>query len=331
MIRRRMPIRLVIPILGALLLLALPNATASTRSGGELIAFERWVGDGDPDEEIWVMEPDGTHQRKLTDGNNLLWSPNGRTIAFRAESGRLSTIDADGTALRTLTLEGIDGRPSWSPDGKQLAYSVFHKGLFVVPASGGTPRQITHGKDGDPDWSPNGRKIVFDRYFFRPDENGDAIFVVNADGSGLHQLTSELGQRLPVWSPGGKKIAYLGWDEAAQVDGLRIMDADGSNRTLVVPNARDHEWSPRGGRVVFSMGYAIHTVRPDGRRHKRLARGRSHGPSWSADGRSIVFRRETKKQWDVYVMTASGKNVTNLTHTPKPFFEDVPAWSPAGG
>jgi TolB protein len=309
---------------------ALPSATASPAQADQpLIAYERWVGDGSPDYEIWLMESDGSRQRKLTDGCCFDWSPDGRSIAFAGENGRhLSTINVDGTGLRRLA-GFVDGAPSWSPDGARLSYAG-KDGLFVVAAAAGTPARITHGKDDSPDWSPNGRKIVFERYMFRPNENGQTIFVVNADGSGVRQLTMELGQREPTWSPGGKKIAYLGWDDAAYEDGLYVMNADGPEQDVIArPGGGDHDWSPGGGRIVFVEKGAIHTIRPDGRRHKRIARGRNHEPQWSPDGSSIVFGHVSRNKYEIYVMSAAGKNVSNLTNTPRPVLEASPAWSPA--
>ena len=319
------------PLIAAISLVgAFPSAAASPAQADEqLIAYERWVGDGSPDYEIWVMETDGSRQRKLASGCCFAWSPNGRAIAFITDDGSLSTIKVDGTDQRTLVLGGADRTtPTWSPDGKRIAYDGT-RGLFVVAALGGDSIRLTQGVDLSPDWSPNGRKIVFERFIFRPDENGNAIFVVNADGSGVRELTPTLGQREPVWSPGGKKIAYLGWDDDANQDGLYLMNADGSGRTLVVrPGGGDHDWSPGGGRIVFLSRDAIHTIRPDGRRHKRIVRGHNREPRWSPDGRSIVYRHTSRNHYEIYAVDAMGKNVTNLTNTPRPVLEDSPAWSP---
>jgi Tol biopolymer transport system component len=324
-------------IAGIAMVSALSSAVASpSQTGGQLIAYERWVGDGSPDAEIWVMEPDGSRQRKLADGCCPVWSPDG-VIAFRTPKG-LSTINPDGTGLRMLTTGTTRRRPpAWSPDGNRIVY-VTLEGLFVIAARGGDPTQLTRGFDDVPDWSPNGRKIVFERYLVRPNGSGDAIFVVNADGSGVRQLTDS-GQHTPVWSPGGKKIAYWGWESDFE-QGVYVMNADGSEQTLVGRTPEGVEggeggekaaWSPTGGRIVFISDGEIHTVRPDGRRHKRIARGRDHEPQWSPDGSSIVFRGRgrAKNQYDIWVMSASGKNPTNLTNTPKPVLETSPAWSPA--
>ena len=318
-------------VIGAIAMVGgFPSASASPAQV-QLIAYERWVGDGSPDYEIWLMQPDGSRQRKLADGCCFDWSPDGRAIAFVTDDGSLSTINVDGTDMRRLVDGGADRTtPAWSPDGKRIAYDGT-KGLFAVSARGGDSTRLTQGVDRSPDWSPNGRKIVFERFIFRPNENGEAIFVVNADGSGVHALTRP-GKREPIWSPGGKKIAYLGWDDDANQDGLYLMNPDGSGGTLLVrPGDGDHDWSPGGGRIVFLSDDAIHTIRPDGRRHKRIVRGHNREPRWSPDGRRIVYRHRSRNHYEIYVVDASGKNVTNLTNTARPVLEDSPAWSPARG
>ena len=315
--------KLLISMVATALVGALPSAVASPSQGGhELIAFERWVGDGSPDAEVWVMELDGSHQRKLADGCCFAWSPDGRKLAFYSENA-IHTINTDGTNLRTVTL---GSSADWSPDGQRIVVDG-GDGLDVVSADG-ERTQLTRGSDRNPRWSPNGRWIVFERSLAR----GKDIFVVSTDGSGERRLTRGLGNELPAWSPGGRKIAYLAFSGGDYR--VVVMNADGSS-PLVLPNTAPSgeerpAWSPTGSRILYARWRGpIHAIRPDGRGHRILARGRNEAPGWSSDGRRVVFRRESKNQWDLHVMTASGKNVTNLTNTPRPLFEDVPAWSPA--
>jgi len=75
----------------------------------------------------------------------------------------------------------------------------------------------------------------------------DGVYVVNADGSGLRRLAPG-GQ--PVWSPDGRRIAYVTWNGEA---GLRIevMNADGSDKHVLARKAEKPSWSPDGSRIVF--------------------------------------------------------------------------------
>ncbi len=88
-------------------------------------------------------------------------------------------------------------------------------------------------------------------------------------------------------------------------------------------------WSPTGAGIVFASGSkfrrarTIHTIRPDGRRHRNLGQGTQ--PNWRADGRSIVFIRASGAQSDIYVMTASGRNPNELHRTVAWYVERLPA------
>ncbi|HYC54582.1 MAG TPA: Tol-Pal system beta propeller repeat protein TolB, partial [Candidatus Binatia bacterium] len=91
--------------------------------------------------------------------------------------------------------------PVWSPDGRNIAYAGrvgrdFH--IFVVPASGGTPRQVTFlGSNEDPSWSPDSRFIAFSR----ESRNRKKLWLVDVTGHWEHELTTGSGDdSSPSWS-----------------------------------------------------------------------------------------------------------------------------------
>jgi Tol biopolymer transport system component len=122
--------------------------TAQSRDG--LIAFGSSLSTGPRNEDIYVMNPDGTGERRLTDqpGHDSFpaWSPDGQRIAFasrRAVDGKVNTdiyvMDAYGSAVKRLThTSAYDWDPAWSPDGGQLAYKSFppREGAPGAPAQG---------------------------------------------------------------------------------------------------------------------------------------------------------------------------------------------------
>ena len=158
---------------------------------------------------IYVMEADGGEPFRLT-GDDVLsgdpaWSPDGDRIAFVAVSpwdpgspeppGRpqVYVMDADGGSVRRLTSFGHGPRDLvWSPDGASLAFATISSDIFVMDADGGSPRRIVTSlvaadgsfENADPAWSPDGRRLLFTR----SGENGNAVWVVDADGSGEREL-----------------------------------------------------------------------------------------------------------------------------------------------
>jgi TolB protein len=178
-----------------------------------------------------------------------MWSPDGTKIAFTSDrdgDAAIFVMNADGTGIQQLTNnDSTDSDPMWSPDGTKIAFAR-GKGIFVMNADGTGIQQLTdprrpksHDRDYDPVWSPDGTKMAFkglrDSTFGPWGPYGDTqIFVMNADGTGIQQLTdNEYSNDDPVWSPDGTKIAFNG-----RPDGhleMFVMNADGSNVIALGP------------------------------------------------------------------------------------------------
>jgi Tol biopolymer transport system component len=172
---------------------------------------------------VYVISADGTGARLLVQGGSQpAWSPDGRRIAFTRfqteDLGAIYVINVDGSGLRRLTNSRRDlGFPSWSPDGRQIAASGGRPEGIYVMAADGTGLHLVGANGFDPAWSPDGRRIAFTRYAVQPSScptSGlgtplpcpsppplDRLFVMNADGSGLHELPVGLTQPLccPSW------------------------------------------------------------------------------------------------------------------------------------
>ncbi len=155
-------------------------------------------------------------------------SPQGDAIAFASDRGGAFEIYVRGlggdAVEAALTRDGGQSvQPAWSPDGKTIAFhSLRHGGIWLVPARGGTPKQIAiHG--ARPSWSPDGTRIAY-----QTDEHGDVapngysaqagstIWLVNADGSNAAPLTASRnpvgGHASPSWSHDGRFIAFSMFD-----------------------------------------------------------------------------------------------------------------------
>jgi Tol biopolymer transport system component len=194
---------------------------------GARIAFR---SDRDGDEEIYVMNADGSNPVRLTsqpgEDRNPAWSPDGSRIAFETWSTRdtqskIAVMNADGTAVTVTNQDG--SAPSWSPDGQRI---VFASGpIYLMNADGTGVTRLTNPwntgipgaaieYDTNPTWSPDGTSIVYARSSCW-DGCTHQIMRVGADGSGEASLTGTGGyegtsEGEPVWSPEGKKIAFAG-------------------------------------------------------------------------------------------------------------------------
>jgi Tol biopolymer transport system component len=176
---------------------------------GRKIAFTRFIRPSFQGSKTWVISADGTQQRLLTDGGGPVWSPDGRKIAFtstRDGNPELYVMNVDGTAQRRLTWDAAgDQQPAWSPDGRTIAFERAGKGqasIYVVSPDGSGLRRLTE-RGGGPVWSPDGKQISF-----RSVRDGDfEVYLMNANGSEQRNLSQNpLGdEQLPAWSPGQMK------------------------------------------------------------------------------------------------------------------------------
>ena len=233
-----------------------------------------------------------------------------------------------------------------NPDGSEVT-QITHNPFTSPNPGGGTYRH----QDGGPSWSPDGQKITFSRA--QAADRSD-IYVVNADGSGLTQLTSTSDMEGgPIWSPDGTKIAYTAITITPPGNtgpGVFVMDADGTDQHQVTARGYSaSEWSPNGDRIAVTVRggqsshhYEIHTIRPDGTGETAVtgsapgAPFNNSGASWSPDASRFAFSRAEIPQPccsyypDIFVMNANGSGMTNLT--PDTFDRDDfdATWSPDG-
>jgi Tol biopolymer transport system component len=192
---------------------------------GTRIAFRR-ERSGEP--EIWIMNADGTQQRRLTDGLSPAWSPDGSLVAFAGPSGSsgiITVIRPDGTRRRTLPHTEGGEYPSWSPDGKRIAFNenlTGHHVMHIVDLDGSRLVDLSKvGEGWQVDWSPDGRSILFVSGRDQTAQGYDDVYVMRSDGSGVRRLTHQRAYT-PAWSPDGKHIVF-------SAPGLFVMKPDGTS------------------------------------------------------------------------------------------------------
>lgn len=182
---------------------------------GERIVFTRQFLLENDRNEIWSMNPDGSDAKKIIDGYAASWSPDGQKLIYSVVTDGnedLFTCDTDGTNnVKLLDSEFNETFPQWSPDGQFILFEQSNQKndinsfeICVLNLSNGEVKELTQNTafDYGARWSPDGSKIVFQSNSHGSDDT--EIYVMNADGSGIEQLTQTAeGAWLtfPSWRP----------------------------------------------------------------------------------------------------------------------------------
>jgi TolB protein len=255
--------------------------------------------------EIWVMDYDGQNQHPITRLGSISLSPR-----ISPDSSRIafSSLGKEGWAIRLYSLDlgrivsfpggaagGNNFSPAWSSDGSKIAFSSSRSGdseIWITDASGGEPRRITtlRGPNVSPTWNPRTNAQIA----FTGGRTGEPqIYIMEQDGTGMQRMTDSGYAVSPSWSPNGGLLTFS-WNR-------KYGPGDPGGQDIYVMDIASKNWL----QITHESGS-------------------NDCPSWSPDGRHIVFERKVGAQTQIWTMLADGTQQRQLTHSGNNL---MPNWS----
>ncbi|CAN5859012.1 hypothetical protein BH20ACI4_BH20ACI4_13130 [soil metagenome] len=334
------------------------NTMAAFSPDGKLIAFR---SERSPN-GIYVMEETGENARFVADsGFHPSWSPDGKQLVVSDKpsdvatshtipNSSLWTIDIATGAKKLLEISGDAIQPSWSPNGKRIAFWFVEEGklgeIATIPVGGGEPVLIAQNAamDWNPVWSPDGKFI-----FFASDRAGSmnvwrvAVDETTGAANGEPETvpTPSFYVRHFSFSRDGKTLAYIRYETKSNLQSIAF---DPQNLKTV----GETNWVTRGNRQVstpelspdgqnYVLRYpsitqediAIFSRDGSNLRYLTEDKFRDRTPRWSPDGKQIAFASDRSGKYQIWMINADGTNLRQITFTEKTG-ATAPIFSPDG-
>jgi TolB protein len=243
--------------------------------------------------------------------------------------------DYDGAnQMRVTANRRLNVAPSWSPDGRSIAYTSFVRiqpQIIVSNVYQGTRETLTDEKTGAyfSVFSPDGSRIAF---MSQRDGNSE-IYVMNRNGSGVRRLTNNpAAETAPTWSPTGTQIAFT--SDRSGTPQIWVMDTEGLNlRRITVGEswADKATWSPApfneiayAGRTGPGFDIKIYDVATGQTKTITDGSGTNESPAFSPNGRHIAFSSSRMGKTQIFTVARDGRGLRQITRTGNNTF---PNWS----
>jgi len=311
--------------------------------GGELRVMRRIAHTFSDEIHHDIRQVDGVARTRIAFSSTRDAERVGETIEERTAK-EIYIMDYDGENPQRVTSNGsLNIAPSWCPDGKCLLYTSYQARPSAYPdivlqnvfGQIGSSKP-THGSEVNQNYmadiSPDGTKIVF-----ASARGGKAmdIWLVNRDGSGLRQLTTNDGiDNSPRWSPNGTQIAFI--SNRGGSPKVYTMNADGLQQTVLPTgcNTADRPtWAPSttGLQIAYTcqtseMGHDIDVYDFSTRQTRRITDGNAtnESPTFAPNGRHIMFFTSRWGKTQIAEVDIDGKNLRKMTSIGT---NTYPSWS----
>jgi len=307
-----------------------------------------WMARIDPETGAAMGRGRKLHNLSNDTAHHLAISSDGHRLLFSTittfDNLYSAALDASGNAAGPPVALTHDTRlrksnPAISPDGKTVAFTVIQPGMptqvWTMANDGKNPQQVSPGGGFHPDWLPTG-----DLTWMRP-QSRDKIEILARDHSGgaVRKIAEgPLDMSFAHLSPDGTQVAYqTGNGGFINVRTVRLSDGIPKQITAEKHSVGWPCWSPDGKLLAVEEKIGgdtqIGIIPSGGGPISQLTRtpGQNWPYSWSPDGDRIVFAGFRDGQWNVYSISRTTKQETQLTHFSQPgIYVRYPEWSPAG-
>jgi TolB protein len=252
----------------------------------------------------------------------------------RRDVKEIYMADYDGANQRRITINrNLNITPTWSPDGRSIAYTSYRRTLPDVLISNifaGTLEEPTKGIGQNflPVFSPDGRQLAF----MSTRDGNSEIYIANRDGSDLRRLTDNPAiDSTPTWSPTGTQVAFTSDRSGSPQVYVVGVDGTGLRRLTFESYADRATWSPAPyNEVAFASrtgpGFDIKILSlADGQvRQITFGEGTNESPAWSPNGRHLAFMSTRAGRSQIFTVDRDGRNIRQITRDGNNF---TPNWS----
>jgi Tol biopolymer transport system component len=272
-------------------------STSWSPDGNKIAFFSARQSDSDILSKYQILDHHPLHEIDVASGrekrllnipvSSFRWSPDSKYILYVSAyedpehtKAAIYILNLQTGEQRRVTAFGQACFGAWSPDGKQIAFSMGtdqSSDVFIMDADGQNTRCLTDSKSiyTRPAWSPDGKSIAYASIALPGSQTTAAgIYTINPDGANIKRVSSVMAYSA-IWSPDGKAL-LMQWD-----GGASLTDLDGEKAINIAPDT----------------GYAVDAV-------------------FTPDGKKLLFRSKHKEDWHIHSMDLNGTRVRSIQELP---------------